>query len=115
MGGVNGSGATTSVFVVFENTVFFTNDRIEVAIAIDIREGGCAQKPDINAIEGVSRACLGGVNGSGATTCVFEVSESAPPVTTDRIEVAIAIDIRQGGSAQIPDTKAIEGVSRACL
>ena len=115
LGGVKGSGATTCVFVVVESAVTCTNDRIEVAIAIDIPQGGVADKLDINAIEGVSRACLGGVNGSGSTTCVFVVFESARPFTNDRIKVAIPIDIRQGGSAVLPDTNAIEGVSRACL
>ena len=113
--GVKGSGATTCVFVVVENTVSFPNERIKVAIAIDIRQGGFAVKPDINAIEGVSRASLGGVKGSGATTCVFVVFESAVTFTNDRIEVAIAIDIREGGSAGTPDINAIEGVSRASL
>jgi hypothetical protein len=101
--------------VVVEITVNSTNERIEVAIAIEIREGGSAGPPDINAIEGVSRASLGGVNRSGATTCVLVVVESAVLRTNERIEVAIAIDIRQGGSAAIPDINAIEGVSRACL
>ena len=101
--------------VVVESAVRFTNDRIEVAIAIDIREGGGAVIPDINAIEGVSRASLGSVNGSGATSCVFVVVENAVRFTNDRIKVAIAIDIREGGSAVSPDTNAIEGVSRACL
>jgi hypothetical protein len=55
---VNGSGATTCVSVVVESAVLCTNERIEVAIAIDIRQSGSAPNPDINAIEGVSRTCL---------------------------------------------------------
>ena len=115
LSGVNGSGSTSRVFVVFESAVICTDDRIEVAIAIDIREGGSTGNPDINTIEGVSRTCLSGVNGSGTTSCVFVVFESAVIFTDDRIEVAIAIDIREGGSARIPDINTIEGVSCSCL
>ena len=107
--GVGGGGATPGVSVVEESAVIFTHDRIEVAIPIQIREGGGAPIPNINAIEGVRGVGLRGIGGSGATPGVFVVVEKAVKFTHDRIEVAIPIQIREGGGAGIPDINAIEG------
>ena len=87
---------------VVERAVLFTDDRIKVAVAIEIREGGAAVSPDINTIEGVSRARLLGVDWVGGTTRVLVVFESAVLFTDDRIKVAVAIEIREGGAAERP-------------
>ena len=113
--GIGGCGASTCIFVVVESAVKFTDDRIEVAIGIYIRQDGGADIPNINAIEGVSGASLFGIGGCGASTCVFVVLECAETFTHDRIEVAIAIEIREGGGACRPNINAIEWGSGASL
>ena len=63
--GIGGGGATPGVSVVVESAVKFTHERIQVIIPIQIREGGGAGIPDINAIEGVCAAGLCGVDAGG--------------------------------------------------
>ena len=91
---VNGIAATERIFVVLKSTVICSNNRIEVAICVQIGKGGCAERPNINAIEGVGGSCLRSVNGIGATACIFVVIKSTVFFPNKGIEVAISVQIR---------------------
>ena len=95
-----GSGSNT--LEVVESTVLCPNKGIKVTISVQIREGGCAATPNINAIEGVGGSCLRSVNGIGATARILVVVEITVIFPNNRIEVAICVQIGKGGGAVIP-------------
>ena len=73
---VNGIAATARILVVVESTVTFPNNRIEVAISVQIGKGGGAAIPNRNAIEGVGGSCLRSVKaGSGGEVVVGDLGD----------------------------------------
>jgi hypothetical protein len=73
---VNGIAATARIFVVLKSTVICSNNRIEVAICVQIGKGGCAERPNINAIEGVGGSCLRSVKaGIGGEVVVGDLGD----------------------------------------
>jgi hypothetical protein len=93
----------------------FPNNRIKVAISVQIGKGGFAVIPNINAIEGVGGSCLLRVNGIAATARIFVVVEITVFFPNKGIEVAISVQIGKGGGAASPNINAIEGVGGSCL
>ena len=76
MRSVNGIAATARILVVVESTVTFPNNRIEVAISVQIGKGGGAAIPNRNAIEGVGGSCLRSVKaGSGGEVVVGDLGD----------------------------------------
>ncbi|MDZ8023154.1 MAG: hypothetical protein RMX97_00320 [Nostoc sp. DedQUE11] len=110
-------GGCACVFVVIEPAVNVPKERIQIAIAINVGKGGVVVIPQRKAIEGVGCACLLGIDWVGGCACVFVVPERAESVPNNGIQIAIAIDVGEGGAAVsiLHLSKAIEGVGCACL
>ncbi|MDZ8023155.1 MAG: hypothetical protein RMX97_00325 [Nostoc sp. DedQUE11] len=106
-------GCAARIAVVLERAYSCSDNGIEVAIRIEIRQSWVAERPHINTIEGVVAARLLCIAWVGGATRVAVVFERAVQCSDNGILVAIAIDVSKGGGRRKPDIKAIEGVSCA--
>ena len=87
--------------------VVLANEKIEVAVAIDIGQGWAGVAADIRNPEGLV-STISGVSRSSRRTGVAEEFGCAVSIADEEIEVAIVIEIRQGRpgtSTNISDPK----------
>src|SRR5687768_2023907 len=84
-----------------------TDKGIEVAVAVDVGEGGTGSGADIDQAE-VTR--LADKARRGGAAAVAEKQRDAIEGTDKGIEVAVAVDVGQGGAGQGADIGQAEGV-----
>ena len=86
------------------------DQRVEVAVAVEVGEGRSRVGPDVGDPEGVRRK--GGEGGRARAPRVLEEPGIALEPAGEEVEVAVAVDVREGGYREETGARDAEGVRR---
>ena len=109
-GGEGGRIDVTGVFVVEEDPRVFADYEVEVAVVIEVDERGLRVVAHIDAVEGARDARDEGEDGGGGRAGVVVEEQSAREVAGYQVEVAIAVEVAQGGRTASPVDFAVERI-----
>ncbi|MFO0779648.1 MAG: hypothetical protein U0223_18820 [Nitrospira sp.] len=113
--GIDRRVGRAGVLVGGQRAVVVPNDQVEIAVAVEVAHGGAAVRPDIDAGEGVGGSGLLGIARRAGRAGVLVGGQRALVFPDDQIEIAVAVEVAQGGGAELLDIDAGEGVGGSGL
>ncbi|MDP3875407.1 MAG: hypothetical protein Q8Q50_00340 [Methylobacter sp.] len=106
--GKRGAGRAAGILEKPRVAGVIAHEGIQVAVAIDVGKGGAGIRADIAQAEGIGDG--GGKDGAACAAGVLEKQRVAESIAHEGIEVAVAVDVGQGGGGKTADIAQAKGV-----